>query len=148
MLSLVKSWFETPEQAPALAPEYAAAALLFEVIRADHSVTDTEVSEMLSLLEQTFALDAQQMQELQLNIESLHANAVGLHEFTTVLNQHLSAEQKVQIVRAMWRVAHADQRIDPLEEHVIRRAADLLYVSHRQFISAKLAAREAFNSSS
>ena len=38
----------------------------------------------------------------------------------------------------LWRVAFADGRIDKYEEHLVRKAADLLYVPHRHFIRAKL----------
>ncbi len=59
-----------------------------------------------------------------------------------MLNEHMDQETKFQVILAMWRIAMADRNIDALEEHVIRRAADLLYVSHSKFIEAKLAAKE------
>ena len=37
--------------------------------------------------------------------------------------------------------ALADDRIDKLEEHTIRRASDLLYLSHSRFIEAKIRAK-------
>ena len=38
----------------------------------------------------------------------------------------------------MWAVAHADNEVHPHEEYVIRKVADLLYVSHSDFIRGKL----------
>ena len=38
----------------------------------------------------------------------------------------------------MWQVAHADGHIDPMEDAVIRKVAELLYVDHSEFIRAKL----------
>ena len=46
----------------------------------------------------------------------------------------------------MWEVAHADGEIDPLEDAVIRKSAELLYVDHSEFIRAKLSVTEAKNS--
>ena len=37
-------------------------------------------------------------------------------------------------MRALWRVAFADGRIDRYEEHILRRIADLLYLRHQDFI--------------
>jgi len=37
----------------------------------------------------------------------------------------------------MWRVAMADNALSRYEEHVIRKVADLLYVSHSDFIRSK-----------
>ena len=66
--------------------------------------------------------------------------AVSLYEFTNRLNDELTPEDKTGIVEMLWRVAFADGRIDKYEEHLVRKAADLLYVPHRRFIRAKLKA--------
>ncbi len=50
----------------------------------------------------------------------------------------LTQETRFELIKAMWEVAHADGEIDPLEDAVIRKAAELLYVDHSQFIRAKL----------
>ena len=42
----------------------------------------------------------------------------------------------------MWKVAAVDGRVDPHEEHLLRKVADLLYVSHADYIRAKLGAVE------
>jgi uncharacterized tellurite resistance protein B-like protein len=41
----------------------------------------------------------------------------------------------------MWEVAYADGRVDRYEDHMIRKVADLLYLSHNDFIRMKLASR-------
>jgi len=43
---------------------------------------------------------------------------------------------------ALWRLALSDATIHELEEHVIRKLSELLYVPHGRFIAAKQAARE------
>jgi uncharacterized tellurite resistance protein B-like protein len=50
-------------------------------------------------------------------------------------------DQKVRIVELLWTVAFADSHQDKHEEHLIRRIADLLHVSHKDFIAAKFKAR-------
>ena len=37
----------------------------------------------------------------------------------------------------MWEVAFADGKLDPFEEALIRKTAELLYVDHAQFIKTK-----------
>jgi uncharacterized tellurite resistance protein B-like protein len=41
----------------------------------------------------------------------------------------------------MWRVAYADRRLVPEENAVISKVADLLHVSHGDYIAAKLRAK-------
>jgi len=40
------------------------------------------------------------------------------------------------VVRLLWDVVFADARIDQYEEHLVRKVADLLYVSHTRRSSA------------
>jgi uncharacterized tellurite resistance protein B-like protein len=52
----------------------------------------------------------------------------------------MSMEERVQLVEQLWLIAHADGVIDKYEEAAIRKASELLYVSHSDFIRAKFAA--------
>ena len=68
--------------------------------------------------------------------------AISLYEFTRVINDHYSAEQKLRLIDAMWSVAYADNDLDKYEEHLIRQVAELTYVPHSDYIQSKLSARE------
>ncbi len=58
------------------------------------------------------------------------------------MNDALSMEEKRHLILLLWRLAGADNDVDVHEEYTIRRIADLLYVSHEDFIAAKLEAQE------
>ena len=45
------------------------------------------------------------------------------------------------LIEQIWRIILADDDVDKYEEHLVRRIAELLYVSHRDFIRAKLIAQ-------
>ncbi len=63
-------------------------------------------------------------------------------QFTSVLNRHLTQQQKVAVIERMWRVAYADERLDAHELHLMHRIADLLHVPHPDSIAAKMRAKE------
>ena len=44
------------------------------------------------------------------------------------------------LIENLWRIAFADGELHHYEEHVIRRIAGLIHVSHMDFIAAKLRA--------
>lgn len=115
----------------------ACAALLFEVSRVDFSVDEVELGALAKALEKKFALSGTQVQELiELAREEIR-QSTSYHEFTNLINNSFQYEQKVQLVEMMWRVAYADQHLDRYEEHLVRKVAELLYVSHVDFIQAK-----------
>ncbi|UXI02647.1 TerB family tellurite resistance protein [Photobacterium sp. TY1-4] len=120
--------------------QLAMAALLCEVSAADHIIDPKEQQAKVHLLaklldiheeEATFLIDKASAQTLQ---------SVSLYDFTNKLRS-LTAEERYQLIQAMWQVAYADGVIDPLEEAVIRQVSELIYVSHSDFIRAKISAQ-------
>ena len=120
----------------------ATAALLFEVVRADGSVTAEERSVMQAAVQSTFDLDAEETRELTELAETASRTAVSLFEFTRVVDESFTPEQKKRVVELLWLIAFADTRKDPLEEHLVRQIAGLLHVPHPDFIDAKIRARD------
>jgi uncharacterized tellurite resistance protein B-like protein len=69
--------------------------------------------------------------------EAEHADSTDYFQFTRLINEHYSADQKVDLVEKLWLIAFSDRELHHYEEHVIRRLAELLYVPHSAFIAAK-----------
>jgi uncharacterized tellurite resistance protein B-like protein len=65
-------------------------------------------------------------------------DATGYFEFTSLMNKGFTYEQKIKVIEHLWEVAFADNLIDKHEEYMVRKIADLIYVSHKDFIDAKL----------
>lgn len=149
MLDSLKRLFETSASQGALSPEererglrLATAALLFEVVRSDGTVHESERAMMRAAVQSTFDLTPAELDDLVRDAETASKEAVSLYEFTQVLHSALAPEEKKRIVELLWLVVFADSRKDALEEHMVRKVAGLLGVSHPDFIDAKRRARE------
>jgi uncharacterized tellurite resistance protein B-like protein len=118
--------------------ELATASLLLELARSDFSESEEEVQAIRHLLQRRFNLSEAALDTLMVNAARRVDKAVSLHEFTHRLNRELPEEDKLAIVEMLWRVSHADGRIDKHEEHLIQRIAGLLHVSDRDRVRLKL----------
>lgn len=116
----------------------AVAALLVEVLRADYDVSDGERRQVLESIRAVLGLDGAECEALLASADWLVDGAHDLHQFTSQLNRTFSHAEKLQLLEQLWRVAQADEIVHRYEEHLIRRIADLLHISHREFIVAKL----------
>ena len=112
----------------------ATALLLIEVARADYADDLAEDATMLASLKQFFALDDSEAALLLEEARSTADKAVELQQFTRRLHGELSVTEKQRVVEMLWQVAMADQKLDKHEDHLVRRIADLLYVSHSDVI--------------
>ncbi|CAK3101420.1 TerB family tellurite resistance protein [Vibrio splendidus] len=118
-------------------PNVAIASLLCEVAGADHQINESERVAKLQLLQRLLDLDEEQAKVLLEQAEPKVEQSVSLYDFTSQLRD-LSQPVRIDLIKAMWEVAHADGEIDPIEDSVIRKTAELLYVDHSDFIKTKL----------
>ena len=131
---------ETIETSPAdieHALRVATAVLLIEVARADFIVDPSEKLRLRELLEQQFNLPAQELDALLEEAEADADRMVSIQHVTRLLNEHYDHAMKRRVVEMMWQLVYADGEKDRYEEHLIRQVAELLYVSHSEFIQAR-----------
>ena len=116
----------------------ATAVLLMEMVNADFDIQDDEVEHVRELLAREFSLTPHEARELaELGREEMH-DAVSMHEYTRTLDTMLTPGDKIRVIEMLWHIAYVDGKLDKYEEHLLRKIADLLHVSHRQLIQAKL----------
>lgn len=149
MLSKISAFFERHLQPAggASAPlsqsqkQLAVAALLIEVAMADHVFDLSEMQSLKLHLKQKFEIDAAQLNELIDLAKEEAADSTSLHQFTTLIHQHCNPQEKFELLVSMWELAFADKDLNKYEEYVIRKVADLIYVSHSDFVRAKSIAK-------
>ncbi len=130
------------ENTPEKTIELAAAVLMFEISRADSSIDNEERKVIDNALVNHFHLTTTEANELMSLAEKEVDHTISLHDFTRSINDELSREDRVKIVELLWKVAFADGVLDKYEEYFIRKIADLLYVSHKDYIQSKHRASE------
>ena len=118
--------------------ELVTAALMIEMARADGQVAEVELSQIKQMLEERFNLLNDDQVALMALASDKSDHATSLFEFTTELKALLDQPTRIEMVELLWSVAYADNKLDKYEEQLVRKVADLLYVSHADFIAAKL----------
>lgn len=118
--------------------QLAMVALFMEMMTMDDVCQATERNAILSLAQKCFGLTTEQAEALLTSAEQKRKQAVDYFEFTSLINKQCSLEQKIQFIQSLWKIAYADGVLDPQEEYLVRKLADLLYVPHSEFILAKL----------
>jgi uncharacterized tellurite resistance protein B-like protein len=116
----------------------AAAALLVEVVKSDEDFSATERQAVIGAVRRSFGLDQGAAEQLVQLAEAEADAAHDLYQFTSLINAAYSPQQKLQLIEELWRVAWSDNDLHRYEEHVIRKVADLIHVSHSGFIATKL----------
>jgi len=148
MLASIKSLFQVKtvdaaDDAAAAARrlELAGAALLFEVLKADHDFDERELASIAEVMRARGG-EPEEIDELVELARRQSNESTSLYEFTSLINEHCDYREKCALVRNMWRIAWADAELSKYEDHLIRKVCELIYVSHSDFIRAKLAEKK------
>ncbi len=144
MLSSIKKFFEDhlqPEISDGITNakgiEYATAALLIELAKSDFAEHPTERQLIIAMLRDTFALADADLQELLALAESGTSDANDIFQFTSLVNDHYTNDQKIMLLENFWKVAYADGRLDKYEEQFIRKVAGLINLPPSEFTKTK-----------
>ena len=119
--------------------ELSMAALLCEVASADNTINEKESIAKEHQLSLLLGIDKDRASEILAIAIKDSEQAISIYEFTSKL-RNVEYKQRNVLIESMWHVAYADGVIDPHEEALIRQVADLIYVTHSDYIKAKLAA--------
>lgn len=150
MIGTIKQFFdkhlnlasESNQKDPDHILQLASAALLIEMTRVDNEVKQIEQETVTNAIRKTFQLSPAQTTALLELAEQEAKQSTCYYEFTSLINNAFSQEQKIKLVEQMWLVAFADNELEKHEEHLVRKISDLLYVSHKDFMAAKRRARQ------
>lgn len=124
----------------------AAAMLLLEVAWADHEIEDRELALIRSSLVALYDISESQVEAVIEEAKLEHQEISSIFPFTRSLNEQLNTEERKRLLESLWRLNAFDGSAFHYEEGVIRKIAELLYLTHADFIAAKLSAKTKLSS--
>lgn len=126
-----------PKSAPILEFAPALAALFIHVARADSHYAQQEITLIEALLVQRFDLSPDQAQDLRIKSEKLEEDANDTVRFTRVIKGAVAYEDRLDIVRDLWRVILVDDARDMHENGLMRLIVNLLGINDRDSAFAR-----------
>ena len=117
--------------------ELTASVLAYELARSDGEITEDELLVLMTEVEDIAEKVGKDKQEILKIIEVYSDDSVSFYEFVEDINKYYSKEEKLNLLKFMWRMAYADNKLDVDEERLIRRMADLIKVKDIEVLKLK-----------
>ncbi len=117
--------------------ERVTAHLLAEVARADYEIEQTELETISLAIAASSSLELEEIRAIVSAASNEVDEHISYHEHINFIKKEFSLEQKRNLLDGMWQVAFSDNDLDKYEEAFIRRFAELIYMSHREFMQSK-----------
>ncbi len=120
----------------------ATCALLLEMAHADSEFGDEEKNLIISILKDKFNLSNSDASELIDLADLERKESLDLWQFTHLINENFSRQDKFDVLKILWSVVYADGKVDMHEEYLMRKLSNLLDMEHRDMIESKIQARD------
>mgnify|MGYP000721168478 FL=1 len=111
--------------------QIAISTLMIQTAVYDGVFDEQEKSEILELIKKYFNFNEDQKLSLFKIAMKVNDDSSDMQQFTRVLNDNLSEEEKLNIIEMLWKIIISDGHIDDYENALIRKISGLLYISDR-----------------
>lgn len=115
----------------------AACALLLEIAHADDVFRPEERERIARHIRDEMGVPDSDLRDVLRLAEEERRESVDLFQFTRLLADHLSREQRLKLVEAIWGVVYSDGTLSEVESHLARRIAELLGFQHPEVQAVK-----------
>ena len=117
--------------------ELTAAVLAYEIARSDGDIDDNELSVLIEEIEKIAKKVGKESNEILKIVESYSKDSVSFYEFIEDINKNYSKDEKLSLLKFLWRTAYADGKLDVDEERIVRRVADLIKIKDIEVLKLK-----------
>ena len=112
--------------------QLATTSLMILTAKYDGEFDEVEKAEILKMIREFYSFDKNKIDRIFETALSLTEKANDIHQFTSELNKSLNDDEKLSIIKMLWKIVIADGRIDDYENALIRKISGLLYVDDVQ----------------
>jgi uncharacterized tellurite resistance protein B-like protein len=141
-LDAIRSFFSSKkspvEEGPGSDPvAIAACALLLEIAHADENFTSEERERIARHAREDLGVPAEDVREVLRLAEEARRESVDLYQFTKLVTEGFSREQRLRLIEAIWGVVYSDGVLTAVEGQLARRIAELLGFQHPEVQAAR-----------
>lgn len=108
--------------------------LIYEIIIADHEISEQEINFASELVEFYFKIPTQNNKEQFNKLANQQHFNTDLSKFSYRLKTLLSYEQRMDVILICWQVLMVDGKEDQLEVSTVRKISTLLGLEDKDFI--------------
>ena len=117
--------------------ELTAAVLAYEIARIDGDISIDELNVIMEEIKIISKKVGKNEEEILKIIETYSNDSVSFYDFVEDINKSYTKDEKLSLIRFMWKIAYADGELDVDEERLIRRLADLVKIKDIEVLKLK-----------
>ena len=115
-----------------------ATILLLSIANADYNIEKEEIKLIKEIIQDFFSIDTKETYKIVEQAIIDFKKSTSFFEYAQILNEHFTYQDKVDFIFCIFELAYVDKELHFMEQHLIKKIADILNVEHRDLIKTKL----------
>ena len=115
-----------------------ATILLLSVANAEYNIEKEEIKLIKEIIQDFFSIDTKETYKIVEQAIIDFKKSTSLFEYAQILNEHFTYQDKVDFIFCIFELAYVDKELHFMEQHLIKKIADILNVEHQDLIKTKL----------
>lgn len=125
--------------------EVATCAVFIELAKADGEFSDEEKNFIISKMKQCFNLNDVEINAIFELAKQKVDKSISIYEFTSLLNNYLSQEEKESLVKNLWRLIYTDNKLHAYEDNLVKKIGLTMNIEHKIIIDKKMQVKKELN---
>ena len=122
----------------------ASTCLLLSIANADDNIDNTEITIIDEIIQDFFDIDKNNTKEIiNESLENLK-KSTDYFSYGKKLNENFSLSDKIDFISCIFEVAYSDGEYHYLEEHMIKKIANMLHVENKDLVNVKINIKRLF----
>ena len=122
----------------------ASTCLLLSIADADNNIDDKELSIIDEIIQDFFDVNKEDTNTIINNAKKSLIQSTDYFSYGKTLNESFSITDKVDFLSCIFEVAYSDGEYHYLEEHMIKKIANILHIENKDLVNVKMDIKRLF----
>ena len=118
--------------------------LLLSIANADDNIDDKELAIIDEIIQDFFSIDKHQTAKILNDAKQNLKDSTDYYSYGKKLNENFSLNDKIDFISCIFEVAYSDGEYHYLEEHMIKKIANMLHIENKDLINVKMDIKRLF----
>ena len=109
--------------------------IMLEISRLDGKIDASEIEEIKKYFDENFE-DAN-FEETLAELQQKSSEETSFHPYVESINNNCVKEEKIEIMKIIWKLILSDGVIDPYEDNLFMQIGDLLFIKRSELMKIK-----------
>ena len=122
----------------------ASTCLLLSIANADNNTDDKELAIIDDIIQDFFSLSNDESKQIIQEAQKDLKSSTDYFSYGNKLNKHFSLTDKIDFISCIFEVAYSDGEYHYMEEHMIKKIANMLHIENKDLVNVKMDIKRLF----